>query len=252
MTRRAFALVTNAGGTLLENGGEVFRVQQTMQIMAESLHLENFNVYVLTNGIFASAEGTNAREVRHLPVAAINLARVEAVNELSRELAGGRLDVAGAEQRLAEIRTLPAYRPRTELLAAALGGACFSYLFGGRGAALLVAFVASAVELVLTRGLRRKKISRIFSDIAGAAACTAVALFCSMFLPGLNVNAAIIGARMVLTPGVALVMGIRDFINADYLSGTIRLIDAVLIAGSLACGVGFTYTLARVLGGVVL
>ena len=57
---------------------------------------------------------------------------------------------------------------------------------------------------------------------------------------------------MVLTPGVALVMGIRDFINADYLSGTIRLIDAVLIAGSLAVGVGFTYTVWRAVTGVVL
>lgn len=42
---------------------------------------------------------------------------------------------------------------------------------------------------------------------------------------------------MVLTPGVSLAMGIRDIINADYLSGAIRLLDAVLVAGCLAGGV---------------
>ena len=52
---RALELVMDAGQTLLENGGEVFRAQQTMEIMARSFHLREFHVYVLTNGIFASA-----------------------------------------------------------------------------------------------------------------------------------------------------------------------------------------------------
>ena len=57
---------------------------------------------------------------------------------------------------------------------------------------------------------------------------------------------------MVLTPGVALTMGIRDLINADYLSGTIRLFDALLVAGCLACGVALTYLAANTLLGVPL
>ena len=99
--RRALMLVIDAGSTLLENGGEVFRVQQTMQIMADSLGITDFNVYVLANGIFVSSHGRT--EIRHVPATAIHLGRVEAVNELSRELAAGRLDLAGAEARLAEI-----------------------------------------------------------------------------------------------------------------------------------------------------
>ena len=82
---RAMHLVMDTGKLLLENGGEVFRVQQTMQIMASSLGIEDFNTYVVTNGIFASANDCN--EVRHIPSVSIHLARVEALNELSRELA---------------------------------------------------------------------------------------------------------------------------------------------------------------------
>jgi len=44
------------------------------------------------------------------------------------------------------------------------------------------------------------------------------------------------GALMVLTPGVALTMGVRDILNGDYLSGSIRLLDALLLAGSIAGG----------------
>ena len=58
----------------------------------------------------------------------------------------------------------------------------------------------------------------------------------------------IIGALMVLTPGVALTMGVRDILNGDYLSGSIRLLDALLIAGSIAGGVVLGWIMARGLG----
>ena len=51
--RRIMDFIMAAGETLLENGAEVFRVEQTMEIMARSFHLREFHVYVLTNGIFA-------------------------------------------------------------------------------------------------------------------------------------------------------------------------------------------------------
>lgn len=248
---RAMHLVMDAGKLLLENGGEVFRVQQTMQIMAESLGIEGFNTYVVTNGIFASADACN--EVRHIPAVSIHLARVEAINELSRELAAGTLDLEGAEARLAEIRALPARRPAILIASAALGSACFGYLFGGGLPETLAALAAGAVESILVQLCRRWHISRIFSDIMSAAAGTAVALLCrALFWPPLEASTATIGALMVLTPGVSLAMGIRDIINADYLSGAIRLLDAVLVAGCLAGGVVLTYTAALVIWGVAI
>ena len=41
-----------------------------------------------------------------------------------------------------------------------------------------------------------------------------------------------------VSPGIAFTMGIRDFVQGDYLSGTIRMIDALLIAASIAIGTG--------------
>ena len=215
---RALELVMDAGQTLLENGGEVFRAQQTMEIMAASLGVRDFHVYVLTNGIFASAHlpGRDAVSlVRHVPTVSVHLGRVEAVNELSRELAAGRLGVVEAEARLNTARTLPRSTPQLEILACVVGAAGFAYLFGGTLADMPVAAVAGLLEAVV---------------------------------PAVNANAAIIGALMVLTPGVALTMGVRDILNGDYLSGSIRLLDALLIAGSIAGGVVLGWIMARGLG----
>ena len=248
---RSLTLVLDAGQTLLENGSEVFRVQQTMEIMARSLGIEDFNVYVLTNGIFASARSPDSSEslTRHVPLVSIHLGRVEAVNELSRELAAGKLNLDEAEQRLQDSRALPPAPPRVLRLAGAAGAACFGYLFGGGLAEALVAGIAGYLEVVVSQQLSAHKINRIFTIIVAAVVVTACAISMRLLLlPGLQVNFAIIGALMVLTPGVALTMGIRDILNADYLSGSIRLLDAVLVAGSIACGVAIAWLAARGLG----
>ena len=126
---RALELVMDAGQTLLENGGEVFRAQQTMEIMAASLGVRDFHVYVLTNGIFASAHlpGRDAVSlVRHVPTVSVHLGRVEAVNELSRELAAGRLGVVEAEGVAAarRYRGSARYEPAGERPACALAAGC--------------------------------------------------------------------------------------------------------------------------------
>ena len=251
---RALELVMDAGQTLLANGGEVFRVQQTMEIMAESLGILDFHVYVLTNGIFASAhlpEQESVSLVRHVPTVSIHLGRVEAVNELSRELAAGRLELAEAEQKLEAARTLPRITPQLEALACIVGSAGFAYLFGGSLADVPVAAVAGLLEALVCQHFAKHKINRMFTDIVAAFCCTSWAIAVQRLLPVVNANAAIIGALMVLTPGVALTMGVRDILNGDYLSGSIRLLDALLIAGSIAGGVVLGWILARALGVVL-
>ena len=248
---RALELVMDAGQTLLENGGEVFRAQQTMEIMAASLGVRDFHVYVLTNGIFASAHlpGRDAVSlVRHVPTVSVHLGRVEAVNELSRELAAGRLGVVEAEARLNTARTLPRSTPQLEILACVVGSAGFAYLFGGTLADMPVAAVAGLLEALVCQQFARHGINRIFTDIVAAFCGTIWAIAVQTVVPAVNANAAIIGALMVLTPGVALTMGVLDILNGDYLSGSIRLLDALLIAGSIAGGVVLGWIMARGLG----
>ena len=115
--RRIMDFIMAAGETLLENGAEVFRVEQTMEIMARSFHLREFHVYVLTNGIFASAGTAEIAEVRNVPVRTTHLGRVVAVNALSREIAAGGVTLDEAEHRLAEARRIPFPKGKTQLLA---------------------------------------------------------------------------------------------------------------------------------------
>ena len=111
-----------------------------------------------------------------------------------------------------------------------------------------VAAVAGLLEALVCQQFARHGINRIFTDIVAAFCGTIWAIAVQTVVPTVNANAAIIGALMVLTPGVALTMGVRDILNGDYLSGSIRLLDALLIAGSIAGGVVLGWIMARGLG----
>ena len=141
--RRIMDFIMAAGQTLLENGAEVFRVEQTMEIMARSFHLREFHVYVLTNGIFASAGTAEISEVRNVPTRTTHLGRVAAVNQLSRQIAEGSVTTINeAERRLVQAQSIPFPKGQVQLLAGLSGAFCFALIFGGTLQAALVAAVA--------------------------------------------------------------------------------------------------------------
>ena len=152
LRRRIMDFIMAAGQTLLENGAEVFRVEQTMEIMARSFHLREFHVYVLTNGIFASAGTAEISEVRNVPTRTTHLGRVAAVNALSREIAEGSMSLDEAESRLVLARRIPFPKDWVQLVSGMCGAFCFALIFGGTLrsalAAALAGFLASGYLLL--------------------------------------------------------------------------------------------------------
>ena len=111
LRRRIMDFIMAAGQTLLENGAEVFRVEQTMEIMARSFHLREFHVYVLTNGIIASAHNGTVSAVRLVPVVSTSLGHLEAINAISRRVADGELDLNSAQLEFERMKRLPTLSP---------------------------------------------------------------------------------------------------------------------------------------------
>ena len=251
LRRRIMDFIMAAGQTLLENGAEVFRVEQTMEIMARSFHLREFHVYVLTNGIFASAGTAEISEVRNVPVRTTHLGRVAAVNELSRQIAQTGMTLDEAESRLVLARQLPFPKDHVQLLSGLCGAFCFAMMFGGNLRSALAAAGAGLVASWYLLWCGRHEVPGGFQKISTAALITLVCiLLCNLLHT--SASHAIIGTLMILTPGIAFTIGIRDFVQGDYLSGTIRMIDALLIAASIAIGTGLVLRLYTVFTGVVV
>ncbi|MEG0769108.1 MAG: threonine/serine exporter family protein [Ruthenibacterium sp.] len=259
--QRVMRLCMETGRMLLTDGGEIFRVQETMERMARAYGVGDFHVYVITNGLFASisAEGESSiGDVRYVPASRVHLGRLTAINALSRDIEAGGVSLDEALRRLDEIRSLPFLSAGRRILACGVGAACFSYLFGGTVADAAVALLAGLLMQCFANALEKHSVNKIIYNILTAGLVALISLVCTQIcrvagLPfALNMDKIIIGGIIPLVPGMALTTAIRDFAGGDYLSGTIRLIDALLVASAIAIGVGAVLVTAGRLPGVVL
>lgn len=252
---RALDLTVRAGEVLLRNGAEIFRVQETMLRIADAYSVKPFHVYVISNGIFCCVDGADSRrvsEIRHAPLSPVHLGRVAAVNALSRGIATGRFSLEAALEEIGRIERLPFKPVWVQVIASGIGSACFGYLFGASLYDSAAAFLAGAVLQLFLSDLGKRRVSKILQNLLGSSIAALICILCHLLFPTLRLSNMVIGAIIPLVPGVPLTTAVRDFFNADYLSGTIRLIDAVLVASCIAIGVGFMLKLYSLLPGGVL
>lgn len=88
-TRDILTLAVEIGDAMLQNGGEIYRVEDTVMKIMAAYQLEDYDVYVLSNGIFASAnEGKEdaCSMIRHVPLGSVNLLKISKLNQLARDI----------------------------------------------------------------------------------------------------------------------------------------------------------------------
>lgn len=244
------------GEILLESGAEISRVQETMERVAAHGMVDKFHVYVLTNAIFANGVEngvTHSTEIQFIKHSSIHIGRISAINQLSRELVSGSICLENAYARLQEIREIPYSKPPFSLFCCAFGCAAFAFLFGGSLWDALPAFLCGIVLEGYLYLQRRTGMSKFILNLSASAMVATCAVLLYLLGLGARLDVVIIGSIIRLVPGVALTTSIRDFFNSDYLSGTIRMIDALIVGVCLGIGVGVVMKLfSLILGGPLL
>ena len=235
-----FETVALAGEVLLASGAEIFRVTDTMQRIATAYGCPQLDSFVVSNGVLLSTGGQGRRyqaKVSHIPLGSSRLDRIDAVNQLSREITLGIHTPRQAYQRLREIQAMTTRSAWQRLVACAIGSASFAYVFGGNWADALAAGIGGTVLCLYFFFLVRGRLSKIALHISGGALATLTAI--ALLNLGLGTNLEIItaGAVAQLLPGMAFTNAIRDIADEDYISGSVRLLDAMLVIFCIAAGV---------------
>ena len=239
-------LALQAGHILLQSGAEIFRVEETMRRICEHYGVRSEHVFVLSNGIFFTGGGEREHvfaKVEHIPVSGTHMDRIAAVNQLSRDIEAGKYSVDEAVKELIRIQHMPEKRKRFQVLAAGAGSAAFCYMFGGDLQDTACAFAAGFIMYLLMVYVFSGHLSKIVSNIFGAAIVTFLCTAADKMGIGHHMNYMIIGSIMPLVPGVAFTNGIRDIADGDYISGSVRLLDAMLTFVCIAIGAGISMVL---------
>lgn len=242
--QKVLDLIMLAGEILLYNGAEIFRVQETMEHIAKAYQVNSLHIFTISNGIFVTMHENGvdrSTEIKHIPLSSVHIGRITAVNQLSREITQGKYTVDEAVEKLHQIEALPFFPKTMQTLAASIGCACFCYMFGGGFYDSLIAAVAGVFLYLFHLHKGTQNLSKVLKTILESmiVSCIAFILYSTGF--GNNIDKIIIGSIIPMVPGVALTTSIRDYFNGDYLSGTIHLTDAILVALCIAIGVGTSF-----------
>ena len=132
-TKEMLTLAVEIGDAMLRCGAEIYRVEDSVIRILEAFGLDDFDAYVLSNGIFASAN--ESREdacsvVRYVPLSATHLGKLAALNQLTRDICNHKCSISEASERLKQCKNIPVYANAVQLLACGIGCAAFTFMFG--------------------------------------------------------------------------------------------------------------------------
>lgn len=232
--------VLYAGNLLLSSGAEIYRAEETMHRIADAMHIEDLDAYVTNRGIFASGnvpgKGIESR-IMSVPDKELNIDKIEAVNELSREVCSNRMDLLYLKTSLQNIANMGEQNVAEKILSYFLGAGCFSYAIGTSFRdSLCAAIIGSLVGFYMICSKYRIK-SRVLITIIASVLTAVLSHFCVAIGLGSKLSFIIIGAMMDLVPGVAFVNSVREFSQNNFATGQTLLTSALLTCVSMASGV---------------
>jgi uncharacterized membrane protein YjjP (DUF1212 family) len=256
--KRVVFFALEAGKVLLESGAETYRVEDTLRYILNSRDITHVESFVIPTGIFIAARRDDEifSYIMRIYGISTDLRRIARVNELSRDFVSSHMPCERANRRLESIKTAPEYGKGARYLLGGGGAAFTAILFGGTYIDFIVSIFVSALTLLAIDETKKRMDSFIINVVGGfVAATSAIAidnLLAVFSVPiVLDANKVIIGALMTMVPGVAITNAVRDSISGDYVSGMSRTLDAIVIAISIALGVGIAIKLASIILGQI-
>lgn len=232
--------VLYAGNLLLSSGAEIYRAEETMYRIADAMQIKDMDAYVTNRGIFASGnvpgKGIESR-IMSVPDKELNIDKIEAVNELSREFCSNRMDLSYLKTSLQNIANMGEQNVAEKILSYFLGAGCFSYAIGTSFRdSLCAAIIGSLVGFYMIWSKYRIKSRVLITIIASVLTALLSNLFVAIGL-GSQLSFIIIGAMMDLVPGVSFVNSVREFSQNNFATGQTLLTSALLTCVSMASGI---------------
>lgn len=254
MQKKVLILALRAGELMMKSGAEAYRVEDTITRICKACKIPYVEVFATPTGIFLSLDEGSADSdmhtfIKRIKGTGIDLEKISRINHFSREFATTDLSIDAGLNILKEISAMKAYPLLLRILGAALVSSFFALIFQGDHKDFLCAFFIGACSYVLSVFLDKIETNLFIRGFCCCALATFLALTLLSFGMGTDQNAVIIGSIMIFLPGVALTNAVRDTLAGDMLSGATKGIEAVIIAISLAAGVGVTIKLWTLMGG---
>ena len=222
-----------AGMIMLENGAEIYRVEETINYILKTSGLKTTQSFVVSTGLMISLDDPAIDAltvIRRVRKGAVNLNVVAIVNDISRRMYKG-IKRSQYPWWLKNICTIFVM-------------VFFTGMFGGTFLDMAANIVVGTILAIWISIGRRIELNSLIKDMLASSVLSSSASILTRLYPVLHFKLIIVGAIMVLVPGAAITNAIRDTLHGDYTSGNANILEAFVEAAMIALGVyvGITIT----------
>ena len=243
-------LASDLGYELAMSGAETFRVEESITRVLAAYDIEA-EVFVIPNCMHISIEpviGRPQTRMRRIGAHGNDLEAVERYSNISRRICQEKPAPEIASAWLKETNgKIRHYNFPIYLIGNALGALGFCILFGGGPVDALISAVCGILIGLITHWMDALGANQFFRTVAAAFPMALLAYISNICFPSVRSDCVIIGALMILVPGLLFTNAMRDIIFGDTNSGINRIVQVLLIAVAIALGAAAAWSFSEVL-----
>lgn len=242
------------GRGLLENGGEIYRVEESINFFLTAYGVKDPQIFAIPATIIVTipSEGVPLTQIERVVSISQNMNRMHKINDLCRTACREKPDPDRVLAQLDRINSLSPYPFWRMAAAYGVASGFFALFWGGNLRDALIAFIAGIATKFCLSYMDRFNSNIFFSNLVSSMVIAVFALVGVNIGIGCNLDKIIIGAIMTLVPGVAITNIMRDIISGDIITGTTKIAEVLLVATSIAIGIALSLSAAgAILGGVI-
>ncbi|MBU2180658.1 MAG: threonine/serine exporter family protein [Gammaproteobacteria bacterium] len=207
---------------------------------------------VLTFVIWIPGEDTEYTHVARVFPGEMDLGSLSRADEVVDEVLSGQLTVPEASRRLSEIDEMPNPYSRWSTFAAfgAAAGAFAMLMKGSWHDVVCASILSLCVYLFVLWSQKSRRIAHMLESLVAMFAAFAATGLAAMFDSSLNVPLVVLSAIIVFIPGLALTLGLAELAARHLVSGTARIMDAVMLLFMLYFGAFLGMAVGQICFGV--
>jgi uncharacterized membrane protein YjjP (DUF1212 family) len=193
---------------------------------------------VLTFVIWVPGEETEYTHVARVMPGELDLGSLSRTDEIVDAVANGQMSLAEATQQLNTIAAMPnPYSRVWTFLAFGAAGGAFALLMRASWHDVLYASVLSfAVYLFVLWAEKSRRVTHMLEPLVAMVAAFAATGIAAYIDPSIHVPLVVLSAIIVFIPGLALTLGLAELAARHLVSGTARIMDAVMLLFKLYFG----------------
>ena len=244
---KVLAVAIEVGCGLLSCGCPVGRVELAVEYICNAYGAAAVSVSTFPSMIIAGvriADGSQVSQLKRVYSISNNFAKMEAYNQLSRDICAKKYPVDQAAELVSALRTSHNPSKLLTALSAGIGAAAFTVFYGGSlidaipGGLVggLMAYLSCIFARLAFNSYARTFMLSLIGGVLSTFLCwliTLTGLTC-------HLSTVMMGTIMIVIPGLLLCNAIRDLFSGDTYSGTSELLNAIITTLAIVAGYGIS------------